>query len=180
MSTLGTDRSVDQASTAARLVSVGRRRHKLSQRALAKRAGVPQPTVATIESGQRDPSVAMLQRLIHAAGFALEYQLTNTVPPSRLLEQYATDVSRLLATYPIARSWVFGSVATGEDSAASDLDILVELSEGFSAASILGFDDEISALLSCPVDVVTTKELEPNGLLARKVRRRLRELPIGG
>src|SRR5699024_5821605 len=179
MSALGADRSVDQPSAAARLVAVGRQRRNLSQRALAQRAGVPQSTVATIESGQRDPSVAMLERLIDAAGFSLEWQLTNTVPPSRLLEQYAADVSTILATYPIARSWVFGSVATEEDNASSDLDLLVELSEGFSVASILGLDDEISALLSCPVDVVTTRELDSNELLARKVRRQLRELSIG-
>ena len=51
---------------AARLLRYARRRAGLTQRALAERAGVPQPYVARIESGRVDPSVSALSRLLRA------------------------------------------------------------------------------------------------------------------
>jgi predicted transcriptional regulator len=43
-----------------------RRRAGLSQRALATRTGVAQPTIARIERGQDDPRVRTLDRLLRA------------------------------------------------------------------------------------------------------------------
>jgi transcriptional regulator with XRE-family HTH domain len=52
----------------ARVLRAARRRAGLTQRALAERAGVPQPSVARIESGASVPRTDTLQRLLHAAG----------------------------------------------------------------------------------------------------------------
>src|SRR5207237_3941318 len=55
-----------------------RARHKLSQRALAKRAGVTNSTISLIESNQMNPSVGALKRILDgipiglAEFFALE------------------------------------------------------------------------------------------------------------
>ncbi len=43
----------------------------LSQRALARKAGVPSSTVSLIESGRISPSVGSLKRLLDAAGLSL-------------------------------------------------------------------------------------------------------------
>lgn len=43
----------------------------LSQRALAKKAGVPSSTVSLIESGKTSPSVGSLKRILDAAGLTL-------------------------------------------------------------------------------------------------------------
>jgi len=43
----------------------------LSQRALARKAGVPSSTVSLIESGKSSPSVGSLKRLLDAAGLSL-------------------------------------------------------------------------------------------------------------
>ncbi|WP_250445468.1 helix-turn-helix transcriptional regulator [Actinotalea sp. C106] len=43
----------------------------LTQRALALAASIPQPVIATIEQGRRDPSSALLERLVRAAGHTL-------------------------------------------------------------------------------------------------------------
>lgn len=48
-----------------------RRRAGLSQRALAKQAGVPQPTVARIESGAVVPRVDTLSKLLASCGWEL-------------------------------------------------------------------------------------------------------------
>lgn len=48
-----------------------RRRAGLSQRALANRAGTSQATVSAYESGRKQPSVAVLERLLRSAGAEL-------------------------------------------------------------------------------------------------------------
>jgi predicted nucleotidyltransferase/DNA-binding XRE family transcriptional regulator len=165
-------------ATAAELLSEARRRRGLSQRELAQAAGVPQSTVATVESGRRQPSVAMLERLLDAAGFHLEVRLVNTIRPSRLLERHRSDIAKVFARYPVARVWVFGSVARGDDRPDSDLDLLIELEPRASVVDILGLDEDLAALLGCPVDVVTTTELESNDLLRRGVNRHCRPLDV--
>lgn len=49
-----------------------RRRAGLSQRGLAARTGVAQPTIARIESGVDTPRVDTLERLLNACGDGLE------------------------------------------------------------------------------------------------------------
>lgn len=56
----------------ARILSHARRRAGLSQRALAVRAGIPQPSIARIESGRVIPSVETLDRLLRATGHVVE------------------------------------------------------------------------------------------------------------
>jgi transcriptional regulator with XRE-family HTH domain len=53
---------------AARLLWGARRAAGLSQRALAQRAGLPQPTIAAIESGRQDPRFETLLALVEACG----------------------------------------------------------------------------------------------------------------
>ncbi|MGW4635595.1 nucleotidyltransferase domain-containing protein [Nocardia sp. NPDC004415] len=158
-------------STAGRLVCEARRRRRLSQRELAKRAGVAQSTVATVEGGRRQPSFAMVEQLLAAAGFRLGTQLVNAVRPSVLLEEYRDEFEAALARYPVTKVWLFGSVARGADRPDSDLDLLVELKPEASILDILDLDSELSELLGCPVDVVTTSDLESNDLLRRGVDR---------
>jgi transcriptional regulator with XRE-family HTH domain len=57
---------------AARLLRHARKRAGLTQRALAAKAGVPQPYVARIESSATDPTVTSLSRLLRACGTTLE------------------------------------------------------------------------------------------------------------
>lgn len=57
---------------AARLLRHARKRAGLTQRALAARAGVPQPYVARVESSKVDPSVSSLSRLLRACETTLE------------------------------------------------------------------------------------------------------------
>lgn len=162
--------------TAAELLSSARKARGMSQRAFAHAAGVPQSTVSAIESGQRQPSVSMLERLLAAAGFELDTHLVNAIRPSELLTRHRSDVANVLARYPVSQVWVFGSVARGDDGPDSDLDLLIELTPGASVADVIGLDDDLSTVLGCPVDVVTTKELESNDVFRRGVNRHRRPL----
>ena len=55
---------------------------------------------------------------------------------------------------------VFGSVARDEDTDSSDVDFLVEFEDGSSLFDLLHLQDELSALLGCGVDVVSTAGLK--------------------
>jgi transcriptional regulator with XRE-family HTH domain len=57
---------------AADILRAARAHAGLTQRALSARAGVPQPTVAAIESGRQDPRYRTLARLIRACGQELD------------------------------------------------------------------------------------------------------------
>jgi len=52
----------------ANALRTARRRARLTQRELAARASVAQPTVARIERGKEDPRVSTLQRLLAECG----------------------------------------------------------------------------------------------------------------
>jgi transcriptional regulator with XRE-family HTH domain len=53
---------------AARVLRTARHAAGLSQRALAQRARVPQPTIAAIESGHQDPRFETLRMLVESCG----------------------------------------------------------------------------------------------------------------
>ena len=60
-------------SMASRMLKHARGRAGLTQRQLAARAGIPQETIARIESGRVDPRVGTLDRLLEGCGFGLEH-----------------------------------------------------------------------------------------------------------
>ncbi len=62
------------------LLRTARRRHGLSQAAVAARAGTSQPVVSAYEHGRRDPTTRTLRRLIAAAGGRLELRLAPQPP----------------------------------------------------------------------------------------------------
>lgn len=62
-------------SPAAFLLQLARLKSGLSQREVAERAGVPTTMISIYERGQREPALATLLKLLHAAGFELTMQL---------------------------------------------------------------------------------------------------------
>ena len=74
------------------LIREARRRAGLTQAELAERAGVPQSTVGRIESGARDPSTALVERLIRAAGFEIRTGLAD--PDSETDSQFDRTLAR--------------------------------------------------------------------------------------
>ena len=72
-------------------------------------------------------------------------------------------VAKICRRHHIRRLAVFGSVARGDDQPGSDLDVVVDFTEGMTPG--LGFDtvarDLQAALGGRPVDLVTTRGLSP-------------------
>lgn len=52
---------------------------------------------------------------------------------------------------------VFGSVVRGDDTAQSDLDLLVDMENGRSLYDLIGFQQEMEDLLGHRVDVLTER-----------------------
>jgi transcriptional regulator with XRE-family HTH domain len=59
----------------AEWVNGARRSAALTQRQLAERSGIPQPTIARIESGKQMPRADTLDRLLRACGWELDMTL---------------------------------------------------------------------------------------------------------
>lgn len=72
MSSTPTGQPKDRSGAAARILRHARRRARLTQRALASASGIPQETIARIESGATQPRFDTLARLLEACGFELE------------------------------------------------------------------------------------------------------------
>ncbi len=88
------------------LVREARRRAGLTQVALALRAGVPQSTIARLESGSRVPSTKLVERLVRIAGFEIRCQLGQPDPGTRSLFEATlrqTPAERLAGAVRAAR-----------------------------------------------------------------------------
>lgn len=81
--------------------------------------------------------------------------------PSAALRDNTDQIHRAAERYHVANVRVFGSAANGADSAASDLDILVDAPPGTTLLDLGGFQIELEELLGVRVDVLTPGDLPP-------------------
>ena len=67
---------------------------------------------------------------------------------------------------------MFGSAARGDDSEASDIDLLVRFTSDSSLFDLLHLSDELQRILGRPVDVVSERALKSRDghILAEAVR----------
>lgn len=70
-------------------------------------------------------------------------------------------IERICARNDVARLRVFGSAARGEDTAESDLDLLVEFTRPKSLLDLVGIEQEFEEALGRRVDLVTPGSLSP-------------------
>jgi uncharacterized protein len=89
---------------------------------------------------------------------------------AELLQAKRGDILLLAARHGASNVRVFGSVARGEATTDSDVDVLVDLQPGRSLFDLGAFLEDLKNLLGCRVDVVTE-----NGLRARIRNRVLQE-----
>jgi uncharacterized protein len=80
----------------------------------------------------------------------------------RMLAERRAEILRLAEAYRTDRVRVFGSVARGESSESSDVDLLVAPRPGCSLFDLGGLLEDLQGLLGCPVDLVTEDGLKPN------------------
>ena len=71
------------AVDAARVCREARSYASLSQRDLARRAGVSPATITRIESGRMQPTIATLDKIVRAAGLELDLVVSDPDPDHR-------------------------------------------------------------------------------------------------
>lgn len=156
---------------AATLIRHARRRAGLSQAELARAAGTSQPTLAAYESGAKSPSVRTLDKIVRASGARLQVTLEDA-PAARgdLLASVREHQSAIRAAgrrRGVHNVRVFGSTARGEETAASDIDLLVDFDAARrGVAPLVGFAHDVRAILGREVDA-TTLELLRDDVRAR-------------
>jgi len=152
------------------LLREARTRARLSQTDVARRAHVAQSVVSAYESGRREPSFGTLERLISATGHRLDVRLEPSpdarpglpdTPLGRRLRQRRKQVLATAEKFGASNVRVFGSVARGEDTPESDVDILVDLSPRSSLITLGRLERELNEVLGVPVDVVPADGLRP-------------------
>jgi uncharacterized protein len=145
----------------------------LSQAEMAALASTSQPALARYESGATIPTLPTLERLLAAAG----RQLQITAPPlagnaratsargqlgpiAERLRRRRRRILEIARERGVEKVRVFGSVARGEATAESDLDLLVELKPGSTLVDLAGFRREVADDLGIGVDVATPDMLK--------------------
>lgn len=146
-----------------------RKRAGLSQAELARRAGMAQPVISAYENGRREPGLSMLAKLVRATGHDLVVEVVERptgrgeVPDSamgRRLRRQRDEILEVAARRGARNVRVFGSVARGEDTVDSDVDLLVDLADDVGLVALIGLERELSELLDRKVDVVPARALK--------------------
>ena len=78
---------------------------------------------------------------------------------SSILQKYRTEILDLAMRHGARDVRVFGSLARGEGTEGSNLDLLVTLEEGRSLLDLVGLKQDLEDLVHHPVNVVTEKAL---------------------
>jgi uncharacterized protein len=156
--------------TAGALLREARQRAGLSQVELAARAGVTQSVISAYEAGNRQPSLPTLAALIEAA----EFELAMTVrrqprrlsrlsgPVGRQVRRRRRDLVAAAAAHGVHGLHVFGSVARGQDSPDSDVDLLADLPPGMSLFGLARLQADLEAIVGRRVDLVPAADLKPD------------------
>lgn len=158
-----------ETPAAGALLREARKRGSLSQADLAARAGVTQSVISAYESGQRQPSIPALARLVGAAGFELTLGLR--CPPGRLrrlsgpvgrrVRRHRKDLVAAAAAHGVSNLRVFGSVARGEDHPGSDVDLLADFPPGLSLFGLGRLEADLEGILGTRVDLIPAADLKP-------------------
>ena len=77
------------------------------------------------------------------------------------LSQKRSDIARIAAKHGVINIRVFGSVARGQSTQGSDLDLLIDVGPKTSSWFPAGLILDIENLLGCRVEVVTENGLNP-------------------
>jgi len=155
------------------LIRRARARAGFSQAELARRAGTSQPALARYETGETLPTLPTLERLLSACGRRLQVRAVRAAEPAaqtsvrgqlgaraRELRRQRRRLMEAGRAHGVRRIRVFGSLARGEETPTSDLDLLVELEPGRTLLDLAAFRREAHEITGMPVDVATPDMLK--------------------
>jgi len=129
--------------------------------------------VARYENGAASPTVRTLARLLRAAGHELKLSGPSANPPvpnspvAAQLREHRAEIHAAAAAVGAANVRVFGSIARGEETPESDVDLLVDFPAGERGLfPLLKLAAAIESMVGRPVDVAAVE------VMAEPVRER--------
>lgn len=137
----------DAAREADALVAQGRAQLVAAVRQAAA-SGMTQTEIAA-QIGRSQPEVSRLLRFHGRSPLAMR------------LRRNASEVKNLIAAEGGRNVRVFGSLATGQDHAESDVDLLVTLGRPLSMMQLTALEQALGELLGASVDVVPDTLVRP-------------------
>ncbi|WP_345183443.1 nucleotidyltransferase domain-containing protein [Microbacterium panaciterrae] len=141
------------------MVRDARARAGLTQVELARRSGIAQNVISDYERGKREPSFGAVDVLLNAAGIALELRPVRTLD---VLLRRREEIERVLALHGLKNVGVFGSVARGEETEQSDVDLLIDVAPDVGLFALLRAQHELELLLGRAVDLIPRAGLKPD------------------
>jgi uncharacterized protein len=158
------------SADAGALLATVRREAGLTQAELARRAKTSQAMVARYETGAASPTVRTLARLLRAvgrelvlAGPATTDQPTIRGPVAALLRKHRKEILAAADAVGASNVRIVGSVARGEETAESDIDLLVDFpAQERGLFPLLKLADEIEDIVGRPVDVAAVEVMAPS------------------
>jgi len=129
---------------AAELIAAARQDAGLTQFELAKRSGITQSNLSTMEGGRRRPSAAMLERILEAADYR----------PSIAVAHASGAIHAAATRRGLSEPKLFGSIIRGEDHFDSDIDLFVSAPVGSGLFPVAAFAAEVEQLTGFPTQVV--------------------------
>ena len=102
-----------------------------------------------------------------AAGLHISPGKENKSYHRAIIEKNREEILNLASQYGVFNVRICGSVARGEDSLSSDIDLLVDIEQGRSLLSLGALLMDLQVLLGCNVDILVEKGIK--GRLRQRV-----------
>ena len=136
---------------------------------MARRAKTSQAMVARYETGAASPTVRTLAPLLHAAGRELVLAGPARTdrpimhgPMAALLREHRKEILAAAAAVGASNVRIFCSVARGDETPDSDVDLLVDYpAKERGLFPLLKLAGEVEAIVGRPVDVAAVEVMAP-------------------
>jgi predicted nucleotidyltransferase/DNA-binding XRE family transcriptional regulator len=151
------------------LLRQSRHRAHLMQAEVAANADLPQSTVSAYEAGQRQPTLAMLSKLLEAMGWELRVEAaplpahlaTLTGPVGRRIRRHRQQIVELADRNGFHNVRVFGAVARGTEGPGARITLLLDPDPTASPVTRLTLDADLEELLGFRVSTAVLGDLTP-------------------
>ncbi len=137
-----------------------RREVGLTQAGLAETAAIERTALAKVESGRRRLYAEELARIAEALRRPADWFLRPDRDLPALLREKRGEILAIAERHGASNVRVFGSIARGEATPDSDIDLLVDLKDDGSLLDIVRLELELRELLECDVDIGTADSLK--------------------
>ena len=153
--------SATKMAYAAELTAV-MERDGVSRAELARRMHTSRSTVGRVlDPADESVTLATLSRAAAALGREPAVSLAPE-RPSVLLERHRVELRRIAEENGLENVVVFGSVARGQDTPDSDLDLVADIPEGLDLFAVAVIEEAMSAAIGRKVDLGERRCLKPH------------------